>query len=223
MSEFALPLEGTTNRGYLSLCVDLGVNACTCAWRAWKRQHFPKGGIYLKRPSHDPAWSLSFRLLRGLRICVCTVSSECVCVGWRLRICSSLLSAHSTNLTDSLVQLSAKKQPTSKVQIPAEDSYLPLYDRGESTLPKGNGELPISLYACKSFSLLFASATIHTSTFIDSAWCWQFDRLSHEEFTVIGNGMKLSFFKSFCKHFKQAPSILCSWYLFVYVDLQPSP
>lgn len=26
--------------------------------------------------------------------------------------------AHSANLTDSLVQLSAKKQPTSKVQIP---------------------------------------------------------------------------------------------------------
>lgn len=36
-----------------------------------------------------------------------------------------LTTAHSANLTDSLVQLSAKKQPTRKVQVPAEESSLP--------------------------------------------------------------------------------------------------
>lgn len=59
------------------------VYACTCAWRAWRRQQSPKGGIYLKRASHDLAWSHPLIPQWGLRVHVSLFVCRCgrVCMG----------------------------------------------------------------------------------------------------------------------------------------------
>lgn len=63
------------------------------------------------------------------------------------------LTAHNTNLTDSSVQLSAKKRPTSKVQIPAGESYLPRDDGRDQLWPRcsrSNLQPPVSPSASAS-------------------------------------------------------------------------
>lgn len=95
------------------LCGCLRINACTCAWRARRRQQSPERTLYLERASHDLAWSRPSFLGWGLR------TPMCVCV-WMLsagdlqifEMAVPLrigLRSHSANLTDSLVQLSANK------------------------------------------------------------------------------------------------------------------
>ena len=209
---------------WVSLCVWV-VNACTCAWRARRRQPSPEGGIYLKRASHDLAWSRRFILRWGcmcVHVCVCV--SACARVhAQRWGICGSfqrpfppedrtalLPTARSANLTDSLVQLSAKKQPTSKVQVPAEESYLPWDDRGEAALPelfpgkRWRACLTLRLFVC--LLVVCQRYTVKTFTFSGLSWMWQFDRLSErrskrqctDTVTLV-----------FCRHFERTPLNFC--------------
>lgn len=98
---------------------------------------------------------------------------------------------HSTNLTDSLAQPSGERQPTSKVQIPAEEPYLPWVDRGAAA--------PTTLFPKQILNRLspcLSLAMTKTSTFVDSAWRWQLDRLLQQQSNnnLIGSEMTHVFF-----------------------------
>lgn len=163
----------------------------------WEGSNLPKKGIYLKRASHDLSWSCPFILEWGLCVHVCLCA--CMLTVGDLQIFLTAVSpenrtalppmAHKTNLTDSLVQLLAKKLPTStKSKIPAEVSYLPWDDRGEAAVPTlfpGKCWTAVSLSASLSVCMLFVGTTLLGLHFSGLSWIWQFDKLSRQN-TIAG-------------------------------------
>ena len=175
---------------WVSLCVWV-VNACTCAWRARRRQPSPEGGIYLKRASHDLAWSRRFILRWGLcvHVCACVCVSACARVhAQRWGICGSFqrlspprTGLHSYQRLVALIWLTAWSSFQPRSSPPARSKYL-LKNRichettgGKLLSPscsQESAEEPVSPSASLSVCLLFVSATLlRPSLFPDSAGC----------------------------------------------------
>lgn len=196
MPELLLSPFGGGRREDVCVCVWLcgcsRINACTCAWRARRRQQSPERTLYLERASHDLAWSRPSFLGWGL----CT--PMCVCV-WMLSAGDLQIFEMAVPLRIGLrfhqwltvlIWLTAwssfqpTKQPTGKVQIPdcwgiwsamrwQRRSYSPL------CVPKQNAQPPVSLSLSTTFSVcLFVSTTLLDLHILGLSWIWQFDRLS---------------------------------------------
>lgn len=108
------------------LCGCLRINACTCAWRARRRQQSPERTLYLERASHDLAWSRPSFLGWGLRtpMCVCVWMLSAgdlqifeMAVPLRIGLCSHQWLTVLIWLT-AWSSFQPTKQPTGKVQIP---------------------------------------------------------------------------------------------------------